>query len=709
MSKHRTMEASPTNLTRDESGGAPQGFVVQAQRLALACAAIALAYVPVMITAGFGWSAGVLAIAALAQGLLVPLVRMGQLELARALPVLVQAVLVAWLSCQHGADSLIPMYCMVLLFFPPLLFGFEERRWLFALEGLVGVAMMVSLVGGELAATGHRLAVVMPQFPTHVPAVVFAASGYMLALIISDLRLRQDRLRREVRVRRLAEQEAQRARMEAEEASRAKAEFVATVSHEIRTPLTGVLGMTDLLAHTALSSRQRDMIRVIRTSGEHLRLIIEDILDFSKIEARELELTDAPFYLGALVEETVELLAMAAAERGQVLVMDLDLPGDLELRGDAARLRQVLTNLITNASKFTPAGWVEVRVHAPVSQGIARVRVEVEDTGVGIAPERRGRIFEPFAQVSGAREVGGTGLGLSISQRLMQTMGGSLDFTSTLHEGSTFFAEVGLPVTGNSLPEHDLEGLRVGVFTPSPRRAMALRNALLRMQARVASVSDLTELAGRPWDVVIVDTAAVSPNVDRRDLCELLRVPERRLLLLHPRIARAEEASLHYPCARSTLFSAIRGCLVAEVAPLDDATEDARFEGVHALVAEDNPVNQMVIRGFLNHFGVTCDVVADGREACERFDAVRHQLVFMDVQMPLVTGLDATRWIRSHVDQDATIPIIATTAYSLQDSGEDGLTRGFDDHLTKPLRKAALLGVLRRHVPHAECLPDVVN
>ncbi len=519
--------------------------------------------------------------------------------------------------------------------------------------------------------------------------------------------------------------ERNRALAEARAASRAKSDFVANMSHEIRTPLNGVIGMLELLEDTPLSDEQRSLVTTAVSSGDALLGVINDVLDFSKIEAGKLELEDRPFDPRELVEATCAMLAPQAQAKGVELTLFVaeSVPGTL--RGDEHRLRQVLTNLLANAVKFTALGEVSVRVEAErPDDGYALLSVDVGDTGIGIAPQQLAKLFEPFTQAdtSTTRRFGGTGLGLAISRRLVTIMGGELSAESEPGLGSAFHFR--LPFT---IVDDGRTSRRTRALLPSDARVLIVddndtnREILIAyLRPRVAVCDDagtgaqalaLLETAarnGRPYDAVVLDSEM--PEMSGAEVAHAVRVApdlrSTRLVMLTSAGAVSAfsdgvevERLLTKPVRRSALLEALAETLSDEE---PEATEAASPEPVEpavrgrVLVAEDNPVNQLVIETLLRRRGFIVDIANDGLQAVERLDPERHDAIFMDCQMPNLDGYEATARIRANEPEGRHVPIVAMTAHAFAGDRERCLRAGMDDYLSKPLRSEDLDPVLER-------------
>jgi len=544
---------------------------------------------------------------------------------------------------------------------------------------------------------------------------------------------------RDVTQHKRSEEALRLAREAAEAANHAKSSFLARMSHEIRTPMNGVLGMTELLLETGLTSTQRKYAETVQRSGKNLLDIINDLLDFSKIEAGKLELENVDMDLRRTIEDIVDLLAERAHVKG--LELACSIPADLvtNVRGDPLRLGQILTNLTGNAIKFTQQGAVVIRVAGVEETGKSvTMRFEVSDTGVGISPQAQSRIFEEFAQADGSttRKHGGSGLGLAISKQLVEMMGGDIHVESALGAGSTFWFTTSFEKQDTqsdkgprSAPMGMLTGVRTLIVESNPANRGILHPQMsnwgmtIQLAATPEQAIDVLAQAaarGAPYDIAIIDLG--QPGMDALELARAIKaraaLAKLRLVMLNLRqadLTDARKAGIDACLAKPVRQTMLYECLVNVMAgqpqeavsaaavrePLN--TAPARILG-NILLVEDNLINQQVALGILQIQGYSVTVVNNGREALDAHAQGAFDLILMDCHMPEMDGFEATKEIRRREQSSSIgkrVPIVALTANAMAQDREDCLNAGMDDHLSKPFSMFTLQGMLDRWMPQA--------
>ncbi|MET0891704.1 MAG: ATP-binding protein [Stenotrophomonas maltophilia] len=548
-------------------------------------------------------------------------------------------------------------------------------------------------------------------------SVVAASSG--------EAKKEMDALQEELATHRRLERELTEAKQAAESAMMAKGEFLATMSHEIRTPLNGILPMLDLIARGQLGSDQRQMLQTAATSSQQLLRIVDDILDYSRLEAKGLNLEITTFNLRELLEGLVQLMQRAADPKGLQLSLELDPAVRLSVRGDPVRLRQVLSNLLVNAIKFTERGQVRLRVQRQGETNAQhQLRFEIADSGIGIDDALQARLFQSFSQAdaSTTRLYGGTGLGLAICKRIIDLMHGRIGVHSTPGHGATFWFEIPLLKVIGDLPA--IGNLRRALLiTHDPVLAQRIERVTQHHDLRLHTVEtsaeaiDALRAPQRPgidpalaWVIADTDGLRHGTGALHKAVAEPGRHPEAKLLWLYgdeapapealgpgPALSRlAAESELH-ALLRPVVASARPAALLAEVEYAGSPTALPQFP-LRLLLVEDNSVNLLVAQRLLQVLGCEVETATQGEQALEALHARPFDVVLMDCQMPVLDGYAATRRWRAHeaAQRMARLPIVAMTANAMAGDRERCLQAGMDDYLSKPINRETLQAVLAR-------------
>lgn len=609
------------------------------------------------------------------------------------------------------------------------LFPIEDQE-----SGRPDQLLRTALLEGQCEDEGWRLRKDGSQFWANV---VIAAVRDQGGTLIGFSKVSGDLTRR-----RRIEEELMLAKEAADAANQAKSAFLANISHEIRTPMTGIIGMAGLLSDTELSTEQREYCDIIRRSGESLLTVINEVLDFSKVESGKLELEIIDFDLRSAVAEVTDLFAKQAADKELKLISSIEDNVPTELQGDPGRLRQIISNLVNNALKYTEKGEVIVRVELlDETQNHADLRFSVSDTGIGIPSDKIGKLFNSFTQVDASinRKYGGTGLGLAICKNLVELMEGEIGVDSQPQKGSTFWFTLRLL----KQPEHsgdnactlsNFNGLRILIVDGNSNSRSVVERYLRTMGINSQSATDgLTALEllrvgsanGEPYDLAIIEF--MLPEMDGLELAQTIRrnpaFSTLKMLLLTAvgktgaeRLAKAAGVDAYLTTPVS--YARLAGCLASLIGEAPRANSSDALNAEHFLsaqnpshrlrimVADDNHINQKVIASLLKKMGHRADVVSNGKEVLETFKLVPYDIVLMDVQMPEMDGFEACRQIRAlEQSKGRHTPIIAITAHARKADRDKCLAAGMDDYVSKPIKPRDLKAALARRMAGVTYIP----